>query len=122
VLVLHHLPDPGKVIAEASRALRPGGRLLVMDMLPHDREDYRQTMGHVWLGFSARQMGRLLSGAGFERVRWHALPSDPGAKGPGVFAAVARRAVTAPTTALTAESASAGDTILAQELAVTNRA
>ena len=34
-----------------ARVLRPGGRLLISDMLPHDREEYRQQMGHVWLGF-----------------------------------------------------------------------
>ena len=91
MLVLHHVPDPGKAIAEAWRVLRPGGRLLLVDMLPHDREEYRQSMGHVWLGFSERQILRMLAAEGFERPRWHALPTDPRAKGPGVFTVVARR-------------------------------
>ncbi len=54
MLVLHHLPSPALALAEAARVLKPGGRLLVVDMAPHEREEYRQQMGHVWLGFSAR--------------------------------------------------------------------
>jgi ArsR family transcriptional regulator len=69
--------------------LKPGGRLLIVDMAPHDREEYRQRMGHVWLGFSAEQMQRLLSQTGFERIRIQPLPPSPDAKGPGLFAATA---------------------------------
>jgi ArsR family transcriptional regulator len=87
ILVLHHTSDPGLVLAETSRALKPGGRLLVADMLPHDHDEYRQAMGHVWLGFSERQMERWLTAAGFGGVRWRALPVQPGTKGPGLFAA-----------------------------------
>ncbi len=49
-LVLHYAAEPARVIAEAVRVLRPGGRLLVLDMMPHDRQDLRQTMGHLWQG------------------------------------------------------------------------
>jgi ArsR family transcriptional regulator len=79
------------VLAEAARALKPGGRLLVLDMLPHDHEEYRQTMGHVWLGFSEKQMTQWLNGAGFRDIRWQALPPEAKAKGPSLFVAVARR-------------------------------
>jgi ArsR family transcriptional regulator len=91
ILVLHHTADPSRVLAEAARVIRPGGRVLVADMLPHDHDEYRQTMGHVWLGFSERQIERWLAATGFERVRWHPLPVEPGVKGPGLFAAVAVR-------------------------------
>lgn len=92
MLVLPYLAQPGRVIAEAARVLRPGGRLLVSDLLPHDRESYRQQLGHLWLGFSEAQIATWLESAGLESVRVHLLPSDPRTKGPGLFAAAARRA------------------------------
>lgn len=89
MLVLHHLPDPGAALQEAHRGLKSGGRLVIADMLPHDHEEYRQQMGHVWLGFSEEQMQRLLATAGFDRVRISALPANTAAKGPALFVATA---------------------------------
>ena len=91
MLVLHHLPEPKRALSEAARALRPGGRVLILDMLPHEREEYRQTMGHVWLGFHDKQMTQWLHGAGFKDVRWRPLPPESKTKGPSLFVATARR-------------------------------
>ncbi len=91
MLVLHHLPEPKRVLAEAARTLKTGGRLLVLDMLPHEREEYRQTMGHVWLGFTEKQMRQWLHTAGFKDVRWRNLPPESKSKGPSLFVAAARR-------------------------------
>lgn len=91
VLVLHYVAEPQKVLAEASRVLRPGGRLLVVDMLPHDREGYQQQMGHVWLGFSEEVIRRLLQDAGLAPSKIFALPPDSRAKGPALFVARAEK-------------------------------
>ena len=89
MLVLHHIAQPSNALAEVGRVLKPGGRLVVVDMLPHDREGYRQQMGHAWLGFSADHMARLLGDAGFASVRIVALPADAKTKGPALFVATA---------------------------------
>jgi ArsR family transcriptional regulator len=91
VLVLPFVPDPGRVLAEAAHALDAGGRMLVLDLQPHERAHYSQQMGHLWHGFSQGTMMEWMTGAGLRDVRYIALPPVPDAKGPGLFVATATK-------------------------------
>ncbi len=86
-LVLQYVADPPAVLAEAARALRAGGRLLVLDLVPHGREEYRERMGHLWQGFTPAQVQAWLASAGFVACRYVTLPPDPRARGPRLFVA-----------------------------------
>ncbi len=90
-LVLHHVAHPPRALKEVARVLTGGGRVLLVDMTPHDRAEYRQQMGHVWLGFRTEEIQTMLTNAGFARVHVHPLPVDAAAKGPALFVAVAER-------------------------------
>jgi ArsR family transcriptional regulator len=103
-LVLHYVVEPELAIAEAHRVLKPGGRLIIVDMMPHDRQDLLDQMGHVWRGFSEDQIASLLQDAGFPGGRYHPLPADESAKGPSLFTAVARRVRASQSTELDADA------------------
>ncbi|MDX1568648.1 MAG: hypothetical protein R3223_12655, partial [Longimicrobiales bacterium] len=66
-------------------------RLLVVDMREHERDEYREEMGHLWPGFSEDQMRGWMEEAGLDGVRHRPLPADPAATGPLLFAASAVR-------------------------------
>lgn len=91
-LVAHFITDPAKVMNEVRRVLKPGGRLLIVDLMSHDRVEYVVQLGHVWQGFDGEQVKEWLSNAGFTSCRYRPLPADPEAKGPTLFVASARNA------------------------------
>lgn len=88
LLVLHHVKDVDDALRELSRVVRPGGKALIVDMFEHDRSMYRNTMGHIHLGFTSDRMTSALTRAGFASCRVTPVPGEPDAKGPGLFAAV----------------------------------
>jgi ArsR family transcriptional regulator len=91
VLVLPYADQPQKVLAEAARATREGGRLVIIDMQSHQRAEYRDDLGHTWLGFTRDQIDDWLSLSGWQMQRYVELPPDPEAKGPGLFAITASK-------------------------------
>ncbi len=86
-LVLHHLPEPQLAIAEAARTLRPGGVLLVIDMVAHDREAYLAAMGHVHPGFDEPTVRGWAVASGLRLAAYRRLRPDLAGRGPGLFAA-----------------------------------
>ncbi|GFM27830.1 metalloregulator ArsR/SmtB family transcription factor [Novosphingobium sp. PY1] len=75
--VLHFAQEPATVLAEAARVTRPGGRIAVVDLAAHEREELRERHAHARLGFSDEQMLGLLTDAGFAPESPAALPGDP---------------------------------------------
>lgn len=50
-MVLHHLSHPAEAIGEAHRALRGGGRMVIVDLYRHEDESLREHLADLWLGF-----------------------------------------------------------------------
>jgi SAM-dependent methyltransferase len=66
---LHHAAEPAVALAEAARVLRPGGKLLVLDLRAHDQSWVRDKLGDRHLGFTDDALAGLLTGAGLTGVR-----------------------------------------------------
>ncbi len=63
-MVLHYAEDPAAALAEGARMLRPGGRLIVIDLAHHSRSDLTERLAHRWPGFTDAAMASLLGQAG----------------------------------------------------------
>jgi len=64
--VLHYAQNPAAAVAEAARLLTPGGRLLIVDFAPHEREELRSRDAHVRLGFADEAILKLMKEAGLD--------------------------------------------------------
>ncbi len=92
ILVLAYLEDCAAVLKEMSRILKPAGRAVIIDLLPHTRDDFRRHMTHRHPGFAPDALDATLAASGFADIQIHPLIPDPTAKGPALFLATATRA------------------------------
>ncbi len=77
---LHHVEDPPRAIGTAWRVLRPGGRLVVLELLPHKEGWVVERLGHRWLGFEPAAVRRWTEDVGFSSIDLDesaARPGDP---------------------------------------------
>ena len=91
VLTLTYVEEPPAVLKEAARIVKKGGRVVVVDLMRHDRESFRHEMGQVHPGFDAAEIARGMAAAGFEAVTCRPVPPAPEAKGPALLIATATR-------------------------------
>jgi ArsR family transcriptional regulator len=65
---LHHAQHPQRAVAEAWRILKPGGRIVILDLMRHTYEQARELYADLWLGFTEVEVGRFLRQAGFKKT------------------------------------------------------
>jgi len=75
-MVLHHAPQPRRVLLEAARILAPGGRLVIAELTRHDQDWTREVLADVWLGFTEDELILLLEESGFTNLTIQHLPSS----------------------------------------------
>jgi ubiquinone/menaquinone biosynthesis C-methylase UbiE/biotin operon repressor len=74
---LHHARHPGRAVAEAWRILKPGGRIIILDLNRHRFEEARELYADVWLGFSELELEQYLCTAGFRNLETAVVHREP---------------------------------------------
>lgn len=92
LLVLHHVEDAQGAVTEAARVLKPGGRLLILDMVPHQDKKWCRAMGHKHMGFSPQALREMAASAGLQLSLHRPLLVDAEARAPGLFVCVLQKA------------------------------
>lgn len=74
---LHHAMHPEKALAEASKALTKGGRVVILDLAKHRYEEARDLYADQWLGFGEAELEEMLKEAGFRNIEIGVVDRDP---------------------------------------------
>jgi len=65
---LHHAVSPQRAVDAAFKILKPGGKIIILDLLSHTYEQAKELYAHVWLGFSNVELHMMLTKAGFKNL------------------------------------------------------
>jgi 2-polyprenyl-3-methyl-5-hydroxy-6-metoxy-1,4-benzoquinol methylase len=71
---LHHTSNPEDVIQSAATALKPGGQLIILDLVRHEHEWTREQWADQWLGFDPLEIREWLTQAGLKPMVLDSLP------------------------------------------------
>lgn len=74
---LHHATRPENAIQSAFKIIKPGGRVVVLDLLRHQFDDARELYADVWLGFTELELSRFLEDSGFENIEITIVDREP---------------------------------------------
>ncbi len=80
VMVLHFLPDPARAIAGLCRVVRPGGSVILVDLVEHKQDWMREQMAHQWLGFDRGSVEDWFRAAGAPSLDYELTGSFAGEK------------------------------------------
>ena len=85
MLVLHHIKDTKLAFQEIHRTLKPNGRVIILDMITHTRQEFLRTMGHQHLGFAKETIYQLAKQQHLNVESWYILDKQEGTMGPQLF-------------------------------------
>ncbi len=91
MLVLHHVENLTTAFREMTRVLKPNGIIVVLDMVKHNQQEFRRTMGHQHLGFRKEVICSLAKELKCDVQSWYTLPKQEGTIGPQLFLSALRK-------------------------------